>query len=254
MCPHTVEVLSDNLMECLLDWNIDGKLCSLTVDNATINDAMVDILLDKLSNSLLLNGRLFHMHYCAQILNLIVKDGLDVTGESIERICNSVSYWKMTPKRHKKFMKDVRELKISSTKQLILDCKTRWNSTYYMLDTALVYKDVFSRLKPREPQYKSLPSEEDWEFAKEICCRLELFDEVTKLFSGTKYPTMNLYFYYTCEIRIFISKWLGSNNDKIRIMAKKMLEKYDKYWSVVNELMAVATVLDPRYKIKLVEY
>ena len=65
---------------------------------------------------------------------------------------------------------------------------------------------------------------------------------------------MNLYFYYTCEIRISISEWLGSNNDKIRIMAKKMLEKYDKYWSVVNELMAVATVLDPRYKMKLVEY
>ena len=56
-------------------------------------------------------------------------------------------------------MKVVRELKISSTKQLILDCKTRQNSTYYMLDIALVYKDVFSRLKPRELQYKSLPSE-----------------------------------------------------------------------------------------------
>ena len=64
---------------------------------------------------------------------------------------------------------------------------------------------------------------------------------------------MNLYFYYTCEIRISISEWLGSNNDKIRIMAKKMLEKYDKYWSLVNELIAVATVLDLRYKTKLVE-
>ena len=71
-------------------------------------------------------------------------------------------------------MKGVRELKISSIKQLIL--------TYFMLDTALVYKDVFSRLKPREPQYKSLPSEEDWEFAKEICCRLEYLMKLQNCF------------------------------------------------------------------------
>ena len=101
MCQHTAEVLSDNLMECLLDWNIDGKLCSLIVDNTIANNTMVHVLLEKLSNSLLLNGRLFHMHYCAHILNLIVNDGLNVTGESIERIHNSISYWEMTPKRHK---------------------------------------------------------------------------------------------------------------------------------------------------------
>ena len=37
-------------------------------------------------------------------------------------------------------------------------------------------------------------------------------------------------------------------------MTKKMLEKYDKYWSVINELMAMATIFYPRYKMKLVEY
>ena len=91
MGPHTVEVFSDNLMECLLDWNIDGKLCSSTVDNGIVNNAMVAILLDKLSNSLLLNERLFHMRCCAHILNLIMKDGLDVISESIERIYKVLS-------------------------------------------------------------------------------------------------------------------------------------------------------------------
>ncbi|KAK4370003.1 hypothetical protein RND71_009478 [Anisodus tanguticus] len=37
-------------------------------------------------------------------------------------------------------------------------------------------------------------------------------------------------------------------------MATKMLEKYNKYWSNVNTLLAVATVLDPRYKIPFVRY
>ncbi|KAL8499244.1 hypothetical protein ACS0TY_022284 [Phlomoides rotata] len=35
-------------------------------------------------------------------------------------------------------------------------------------------------------------------------------------------------------------------------MATKMLEKFEKYWS--QGIMGVATVLDPRYKFKLLHY
>ncbi|KAL8504129.1 hypothetical protein ACS0TY_022747 [Phlomoides rotata] len=37
-------------------------------------------------------------------------------------------------------------------------------------------------------------------------------------------------------------------------MATKMLEKFEKYWSQINGIMGVATVLDPRYKFKLLHY
>ncbi|KAG5533345.1 hypothetical protein RHGRI_027517 [Rhododendron griersonianum] len=61
------------------NWNIDRKISSITVDNCSTNDAMIDLLWDKLdSASLMLGGELFHMRCCAHILNLIVKDGLDV--------------------------------------------------------------------------------------------------------------------------------------------------------------------------------
>ncbi|KAK9983094.1 hypothetical protein SO802_032619 [Lithocarpus litseifolius] len=33
-----------------------------------------------------------------------------------------------------------------------------------------------------------------------------------------------------------------------------MLEKFDCYWNVIHGVMAVATILDPRYKIELLEY
>ena len=56
---HTKEVLSD----VLLDWNMDRKLSTITVDNCSSNDGMIDILSEKLSlsGSLLLNGKIFHM-------------------------------------------------------------------------------------------------------------------------------------------------------------------------------------------------
>ncbi|KAG5561788.1 hypothetical protein RHGRI_004734 [Rhododendron griersonianum] len=62
-----------------MDWNIDRKISSITVDNCSTNDAMIDLLWDKLdSTSLMLGGDLFHMRCCVHILNLIVEDGLDV--------------------------------------------------------------------------------------------------------------------------------------------------------------------------------
>nr|DAD21601.1 TPA_asm: hypothetical protein HUJ06_023064 [Nelumbo nucifera] len=42
-------------------------------------------------------------------------------------------------------------------------------------------------------------------------------------------------------------------NDFIRRMVGKMKEKFDKYWGERNMLMAVASVLDPRCKLMLVE-
>ena len=63
-----------------------------------------------------------------------------------------------------------------------------------MLKTALLYKKVFERSKLRDPKYKCLPSDNDWIRAQKLCDKLEVFYEVTLLFSGTKYPTANLFF------------------------------------------------------------
>ncbi|KAF7134569.1 hypothetical protein RHSIM_Rhsim08G0137800 [Rhododendron simsii] len=135
-CPHTKEVLCDQLLYYLMDWNINRKISNITVDNCSTNDVMIDLLWDKLdSTSLMLDGNLFHMRYCAHILNLIIKDGLDV-----------------------------------------------------------------------------------------IKIRLELRD------------------------------WLNSENEVIRKMAKRMVEKFDKYWSVVHGVVGVSAMLDPRYKINVLEF
>ncbi|TXG48553.1 hypothetical protein EZV62_024428 [Acer yangbiense] len=102
-CPHTSEMLADVMMACLHDWNIEHKLSTLTVDNCSTNNAMIRILFGMLFDvSLLLNGDMFHMRYSTHILNLIVRDGLDVSSASVERIRSSVSYWISSPKREEK--------------------------------------------------------------------------------------------------------------------------------------------------------
>ncbi|CAL5385247.1 unnamed protein product [Camellia sinensis] len=238
-----------------MDWNIDRKISTVTIDNCSTNDAMITMLMDKLSNSsLLLGDTLFHMRCCAHILNLIMKDGLDVIRVGVEKIRESVAYWTATPKRVEKFEETVNQLRIPHTKKLGLDCATRWNSTYLMLQTALLYKDVFSRLKIREPQYKTVPTEQEWEFAREISGRFKIFFSITELFSGTKYPTANVCFPALCEIRMTLSQWLSCEIEVIRTMASKMVENFDKYWLVIHGVIGVAVVLDPRYRMTVLEF
>lgn len=254
-CPHTADVLADALVNCLFDWNLDRKLSTLTVDNCTTNDAMLDKIIEKIhATSLLLDGSLFHMRCCAHILNLIVRDGLDVIKESIEKIRSSIAFWTATPKREEKFVEAAKQLRVPSTKMLELDCKTRWNSTYTMLNTAMIYKDVFPRLKHREPLYKDVPTEDDWSKTKELVEKLKMFHDTTELFSGTKYPTANLYFKNICAIRLAIYDWHGSENYEVREMATKMLQKFEKYWDTMHGLMGIASILDPRYKMKQIEF
>jgi len=76
-----------------MDWNLGRKVSTLTVDNCTTNDAMIEHILDKISpKTLILGGQLFHMRCVAHILNLIVKDDLSIIGNAIEKVRESANY------------------------------------------------------------------------------------------------------------------------------------------------------------------
>ena len=85
-------------------------------------------------DSLVRDGSLLHICCCAHILNLIVKDGMEVMKEGVERIRDSVTYWTTTPKRKENFDETTKQLRIPYIKNLALDYRTRWNSTYKMFE------------------------------------------------------------------------------------------------------------------------
>jgi len=74
--PHIKDVLVDILVDCFLEWKINRKLSTITIDNCSINDAMIRLFLNKLdTTSLMLSGSMLHMTCATHILNLIVQDG-----------------------------------------------------------------------------------------------------------------------------------------------------------------------------------
>nr|GME05130.1 zinc finger BED domain-containing protein RICESLEEPER 2-like [Ipomoea batatas] len=152
--PHTGFELAQKMYEILKDWGIEKKVFSLTLDNASNNDSMQDILKDQLTvhDSLLCDGEFFHIRCSAHIFNLIVQNGLKAATHTLHRIRKSVKYAKNIESRMKKFQECVVEVGgIDTSIGLRLDMPVRWNSTYLMLDSVIRYKKnlVFSSSKIR---------------------------------------------------------------------------------------------------------
>ena len=136
--------VADAIFKCLKTWEIEEKVFSVSVANASYNDSCLKNLKENLSLStkLVLNGDLFHVRCCAHILNLLVQDGLGKIKDIIQNVRESVKYINHNDARLKAFS-DVVEQKHLKERKLILDCPTRWNSTFQMLSTALKFKIAF---------------------------------------------------------------------------------------------------------------
>ncbi|XP_039141281.1 zinc finger BED domain-containing protein RICESLEEPER 2-like [Dioscorea cayenensis subsp. rotundata] len=222
--------IADGIFKCLKEWEIKNKVFTISVDNASSNDVAIRILKDTFSRTkrLLYGGKLFHVRCCAHILNLMVQDGISEIEEIIEDIHESVKFINQSEARLKSFSDIVQQLQLPERK-LILDCKTRWNLTFEMLSVAMKFKDVFPMFKDREILYHCYPCPEDWEKVEKICEILEVFNVITKIISGSDYPTSNLFLNEVYRVKMFLEKRANDENDFIRTMIGKMKAKFDKY-------------------------
>ena len=147
-CPienHKGDTIGSLVYECLKNWGIE-TVFTITVDNASSNDGAIRYLKRMLKGpNDILDCKYLHLRCCAHIINLVVRDGLEEQFDSITRIRNAVTYVRSSPARYKVFEDCVACVGVKSKLKPSLDVDTRWNSTYLMLQTAVVYEDAFER-------------------------------------------------------------------------------------------------------------
>lgn len=250
--PHTGAALAEKVISLLKQWGIEKKVATITLDNASNNDSMVDGL--KYDLDLMSNGDYFHVRCCAHILNLIVQEGLKEIDEAVLKVRECVKYCKGSQGRKQKFLHCAQHVNLESSRGLRQDVPTRWNSTYFMLDSALFYKKAFLHLQKTDANFVHCPNSEEWSRIEKICKFLRVFHEVTLAFSGTKYPTSNLYFPNVFKVRLLLKENMVSNDRFLKSMAAKMFEKFDKYWSEFSTIMGIAVVFDPRFKFQVIDW
>ncbi|KAG8502878.1 hypothetical protein CXB51_000702 [Gossypium anomalum] len=151
-----------------------------------------------------------------------VKAGLELADDVVAKIRNGIKYIKKSGTRRKRFY-DVadKSFHLNVTKKLHQHVCVRWNSTYLMLESSLYYKNVLDYWGQRNKDYQIFAlSNEEWRNVAILCKFLKVFYDVTCVFSGSNYPTANLYF--------------------------------RGVWKVHKVLLD--TVKDPRYKLNYVQY
>ena len=222
----------------------------MTCDNAGAMDVMVRSLKSDLQSfcPLPLNGEFFQIRCCAHILNLIVQSGMTIINASVLKVRAAVNYIAGSDQRLSMFDNCVVDSQCNFQGKLKIDCPTRWNSTFKMLKRAIDAKKVVQMFCNVCPSIDFSLSDEEWATVEFVCRFLDPFNSITKLFSDSDYPTANLYFPFVLAIEKLLV--LGHNHEvhSIRSMASVMLVKYEKYWSDYSTVLAIAMLLDPRYK------
>ncbi|KAI3848947.1 hypothetical protein MKX03_009638 [Papaver bracteatum] len=158
---HTGVNIAKVLMDQLYKWNIDRKIASITLDNASTNKVVVSELRTQLKPGLLLDEELFHIRCSAHVVVIIVDHGMLQIKEEIQENRNSVKFIIASPQRQQKFQEFCLQVDAPKTK-LIQDVDTRWNSTYLMLETTLLFREAFIRFAKIEPDFFNVaPTAED---------------------------------------------------------------------------------------------
>jgi hypothetical protein len=255
---HSGKKLGNEFCKSLMHWNLEKKVFSLTLDNASSNDKCVEEVVPTLDKKspLVCDGLFFHVRCLCHILNLVAQDGLKVISSSVRNIRATITIVKNSTLQWEAFIKCAKEENLDVKRGLSLDCITRWNSTYLMLNNAIYYRKAFDKLVfLNKSKYKNCaPGDREWDKVVALTRLLKKFNDATEIFSASLHPTVNLFWRKFCEIKLAIDEWTRSKDVGTVAMAKAMKEKYNKYWEKSNMALAVGCFLDPRYKKKLVEF
>ncbi|KAL0463943.1 UNVERIFIED_CONTAM: Zinc finger BED domain-containing protein RICESLEEPER 2 [Sesamum latifolium] len=190
----------------------------------------------------------------ARILRSLAQDAIGSMRETIEKVRQSVKYVKTSDAHEERFTKLKQQLQVPSTKNLMIDNLTNWSTTYQMLMAASELKEVFSCLDTSDPDYKLSPQMEEWEQVETLCAYLKIFYEAASILTSPVYPTTNLFFHEAWKIHLELMHGANSQDFFVSCLTKPLMEKFTKYWDDCNLVLAVAVVMDPRFKMKLVEF
>lgn len=255
--PHSENALSEVIGVSLSEWNMKSKLFTITLDNnCSSHDIYSANLRDHLSNKnmLMLKGQLFVVRCYANILNVVAQDLIASIHGIIYNIRESVKFVKASPTREEKFAEIALQLEIPSTKSLSLDIAMEWDTTYHMLISALEYKQAFTVLETCDDHYNEAPSMEDWRKVEVVSTYLRLLYESAHAITSTSEPTANLFFQEAWKIELELTHNLTHEDPIISSFGKEMHEKFDKYWKDCSLVLAIAVVMDPRFKMKYIEF
>ncbi|KAK8307869.1 hypothetical protein V6Z12_D02G015300 [Gossypium hirsutum] len=215
--------LSEIIQRIVSEWNLDEKIYSITMDDPSLNEEMFQ-----------------------QIKETCVRDQGSLSSAHciLHKFRESIEYVTETTHGRLKFQEAVDQVKLQGGKSLD-DLSFKLESEFDILASALKSREIFCQLEQIDGNFKLNPSMEEWEKAIALKSCLKCFNDIKR----TQSITVSLYFPMLCDIYKKFLQLEKSNHSFLTLMKRK----FDRYWSLCNLELAVASVLDPRLNFKIVE-
>ncbi|KAL1203556.1 Zinc finger BED domain-containing protein DAYSLEEPER [Cardamine amara subsp. amara] len=257
--PDSDFALNQPVAACLSDWKLEGKISSLAVSQSLVNKTSVDNLRGFMSvrNQHVLNGQLLMGKCYAHLLSSMAQDTLtaEQLQEPIQKVRDSIKYVKTNENCGDRFDELKRQFPTHSFKKdLLIDNRTRWDTTYNMLSAACEHIQVFSCLEVCHPEYRISISSEEWKKIESLCSCLKVLFEAGEVLTRPNQMTANDLYHEMTNLQLELSRVAMCEDPDVRNLANLLMEKFDQYWRGCYLVLAVAVVLDPRFKMHLIEF
>ncbi|MBW0500156.1 hypothetical protein O181_039871 [Austropuccinia psidii MF-1] len=223
---HSGASLAQHFMGILRQYNLEDQIISITSDNASVNTQMANIIqtmTPAFSADTQTIGCMAHtLHLAAQDgLNTLAQplpssgfhqndkldlpgpmsiasivdqpDGTDLNyGLIISQIAQLDSYLSQSPQPREQFVTTMKYFhNYIKSNMLLTNVCTQWNSTYIMLERAVLLKEAYNQFCARANMEQYCLTLLEWDKVRFMINFLQPLDEATGIICGLKYPTIN---------------------------------------------------------------
>ncbi|XP_072929650.1 zinc finger BED domain-containing protein 4-like [Epargyreus clarus] len=239
---HTGDIIAEKFNTMLAEWNILNEKvhCMIRDEGSNMKRGMRLALLNDLDCTV-------------HKLQIVIRHGLrsQESLEDVKQKCKKITTHFNHSTIAQKQLEKIQDRLNQPHLKVFQDCVTRWNSTYYMFERFLKIKDALSLYANDNNIDSILP--EEWKIIE--CCLevLKPFEEATREMSSSQALISSV-----IPIIQMLLKKLDDylikprESDAIRLAVSNLKSQFSAKFSSLedNNLYAISTYLDPRYKYK----
>lgn len=242
---HTSAYLSAKLKEILAEWEITTeKVVNIVTDNGANIVAAAEIALPKK-----------HLPCFAHTLNLVTTAAVTHPEivEPIKKVRNIVKFIKNSVNNSDK----LRQLQLDSNipegnvKKMVLDVRTRWNSTFYMIQRFLELLSIVSQILVCDSSAPEFPTGPELADLRQLEKLLKPFEFATTEISSEKYVSISKIIPMVNCLTSHLHKFDTSDSStSIKTVKRTLDTEINKRFGAFeqNSRLALSTLLDPRFK------
>lgn len=279
---HSGEDIAKIFYKTLEIYNLKKKIQGITLDNAASNTTFILHLGDVLrGDDVEFHNENQHFRCFSHILNLGVQDILKLLSVDIRENNSSESESELSDDivgtelssifKVRKLFKTFRTSEQLQTKlknccdtinikyiKPQIDVRTRWNSTYDMIKSAIELKPALNILYQNVPKIHGYRIDEnEWFLLEQVAAFLKHFKQISTLLCGESYPTLPIVILSFNMLLDKIDEHIINYQNKFEktvtdsTLLKAFIackEKLLKHYSKTNWIYCAVLILDPRHK------